>query len=90
MRRLFRVVLSIVLVGGYLAFALTLAGAILLNTGTCEMADCEDLKTPIPAIVIVLSAALIPAVLLAAILARWIASPVETRPNGSGQPPARP
>lgn len=68
---------------GYLALALMVSGAILANTGTCEMADCEDLKTPISAVVTVLGIAFIPFASLLFLLIRWIVSPVGAKTTQS-------
>jgi hypothetical protein len=78
MSRSRRVLISIVLAGGYLLIAYVLSAAILLNTGTCEMADCEDIKTPMSAIVTVLSVAAAPFAVMLFLLARWIASPLHS------------
>ena len=40
------------------------------------MRDCEDLRTPVSAIVTVLSIALVPFALLVFLLVRWIVSPL--------------
>ena len=75
-----RVLVSMAVAITYLVIAWIVASVVLLNTGTCEMADCEDLKSPVGLEAAVLMVTLTPFVLLLVALVRWITGPVR-RPS---------
>ena len=83
MRLTSRVLISAAVASGYLMVAWLLAGVVLLNTGTCEMADCEDLKSPRGLEAAVLWVTLTPLALLLVLLIRWIVSPERRAPRAS-------